>query len=562
MRFYYFPLALLLAIPASPAETPILDVMSAELERSVEGLQDQDPPPYFLSYEITESRRIFVSASFGALTGSVDSRRRQLDTDLRVGDYSFDSSHPVRGRSGRGFGGRGGGFSYVEVPVEDDPAAIRNVLWRSTDSAYKRAVEQLTRVQSNDQVAVEAEDQSGDFSREKPQQASEPMVEIELDRGAWEEKVRRFSAPFSAYGNIFGASVTLSVTGETRWYVNSEGARVRTSQPYYRLAISAETKADDGMRLPRYESFFSSEPGGLPDDATVLETVSGMIEDLAGLRQAPVVEPYTGPAILSGRAAGVFFHEVLGHRLEGHRLKSEDEGQTFKGKVDEAVLPEAFSIVFDPTLPVIGGVDLAGAYTFDNQGVPARRLPVIEDGLFKNFLMSRTPIEGFESSNGHGRKQAGFSPVARQSNLLVESSEKLIYSDLEKRLIELLEEQDKPFGLIFEDIQGGFTLTGRRTANAFNVLPILVYRLHRDGRRELVRGVDLIGTPLTALSKVVAAGDKVEVFNGTCGAESGGVPVSAASPPILISQIEVQKKAKSQDRPPLLPAPFEEKLLP
>ena len=109
---------------------------------------------------------------------------------------------------------------------------------------------------------------------------------------------------------------------------------------------------------------------------------------------------------------------------------------------------------------------------------------------------------------------------------------------------------------MFEDIQGGFTITGRTIPNAFNVLPILVYRLFPDGRKELVRGVDLIGTPLTAFSKVLAADNGVGVFNGTCGAESGGVPVAAASPGLLVSQIEVQKKDKSQERAPILPAPF------
>jgi predicted Zn-dependent protease len=205
---------------------------------------------------------------------------------------------------------------------------------------------------------------------------------------------------------------------------------------------------------------------------------------------------------------------------------------------------------------------LSGFYPYDNQGVMSRPVTVIDGGVFRNFLMSRTPIDGFERSNGHGRKQAGYSPVSRQSNLIVKSSAALSAHEIEQRLIAMLEEQDKPFGLYFEDIQGGFTLTGRQGANAFNVLPIMVYRIHRDGRRELVRGVDLIGTPLTAFSKIVAAGGEVGVFNGTCGAESGGVPVSAVSPEILISQIEVQKQAKSQDRPPILPAPFEEKRLP
>ena len=280
-----------------------------------------------------------------------------------------------------------------------------------------------------------------------------------------------------------------------------------------------------------------------------------MIRDLEALRVAPVVDPYTGPAILSGRASGVFFHEVLGHRVEGHRQKREEDAQTFKKMVNQKVLPETFSISFDPTVRRMGSIDLVGAYGYDNQGVKARRVTVIEEGVLKNFLMSRTPIEGFSRSNGHGRKSAGFVPVARQSNLFVEVREPLSREDLKAMLIDQLKRDNKPFGLFFEDIQGGFTITGRTIPNAFNVLPVMVYRIYPDGREELVRGVDLIGTPLTTFSKVTAASNQNEVFNGFCGAESGGVPVAAVSPAVLVSQIEVQKKAKSQERPPILPFP-------
>jgi TldD protein len=536
--------------PAKPAPSPVVQAMRDELSRSMGALKSQPTPPYFLSYEITDTETAGVSGSFGTLVNSGQNRRRVLDTDLRVGDYSFDNTRQVRG-GGPSFSR----FQGVPVPIEDDPAAIRAALWYDTDQRYKRAVEQLTAVKTNVQVKVETEDKSADFSREAPAVAVEPGTPLSVDRRAWEQKVRAYTAPFTRYGHIYEATADFSANSETRYYVDSEGSSLQTSQVYYRLFVTAFTKAEDGMELPRYESYFAYTPAGLPDDATVLRAVDKMIQDLETLRRAPVVDPYTGPAILSGRAAGVFFHEVFGHRIEGHRQKREEEGQTFRKMVDQRVLPEIFSVYFDPTVSRAANTDLVGAYRYDNQGVKARRVPVIENGIFKSFLMSRTPIDGFPSSNGHGRRQAGLAPVARQSNLLVEVTRPVSSAALKQALVDQLRQQGKPFGLLFDDIAGGFTITSRTIPNAFNVLPVMVYRIYPDGRQELVRGVDLIGTPLTTFSKIMAADDRPGVFNGVCGAESGGVPVAAVSPALLVSQIEVQKKDKSQERPPLLPAP-------
>ena len=534
----------------SRAAVSVLGVMQAELERSAKVLAEQPTPLYFLSYEITEERSSFVRASFGAVTASSESERRLLDIDLRVGDYGLDNTHPIRER----FGSSSRRFSPLEVPIADI-GALRNTLWLQTDKKYKQAIEQLTKVKANIQVKVEEEDRAPDFSAETPESAVEQPHSLVFDRSAWEDKLRRYTALFSRSSHIYSADAALSASVVTRWYVNSEGSKIRTAESRARLMISALTKAEDGMELPRYETFFSFDLDGLPDDSEVLEKVRAIIRDLEALRVAPIADPYTGPAILSGRASGVFFHEILGHRVEGHRQKSEQDSQTFKKMLGQRVLPETFSVVFDPTVRRSGPTDLAGSYRFDNQGVKARRVNVIEDGTLTRFIMSRAPIDGFARSNGHGRKQPGFAPVSRQSNLFVRVSEPHSRDALKNMLIARLNAEGKDFGLFFEDIQGGFTTTGRMLPNAFNVLPIMVYRIYADGREELVRGVDLIGTPLTTFSKVVAASDEIEVFNGTCGAESGGVPVSAASPAILVSQIEVQKKEKSVERLPLLPAP-------
>jgi predicted Zn-dependent protease len=314
------------------------------------------------------------------------------------------------------------------------------------------------------------------------------------------------------------------------------------------------------MELRQYDSFDSRTVEGLPSEKVIGDKIRQMAENLRLLRTAPLVEPYNGPAILSGQAAGVFFHEIFGHRIEGHRQKNERDGQTFARKMNENILPSFISVYDDPTVMKMNDHDLNGHYRFDDEGVKAQRVSVVETGTLKNFLMSRSPFKNFNKSNGHGRAQAGHEPVSRQGNLIIKCMKTVPYVKLREMLIEECKKQKKEFGLIFEKVKGGFTMTGRMIPNAFNIRPILVYRIYTDGRPdELVRGVDLIGTPLTPFSKIIAASDTVDVFNGYCGAESGSVPVSAVSPALLVSEIEVQKKEKATAKLPILPPPFYDK---
>jgi predicted Zn-dependent protease len=304
------------------------------------------------------------------------------------------------------------------------------------------------------------------------------------------------------------------------------------------LELFIQGKATDGMDLERYYNFDWVKPADAPDDKAVYAAEATMRKELEGLVKAPINEPSVTPALLTGRAAAVFFHEVFGHRAEGHRQKDASEGQTFAKKVNEQIL---------------------GYYEFDDEGVKAHRVVLVDHGVLKDFEMSRSPLVGFPHSNGHGRRQLGASPVSRQGNLIVESSKTVTNAQLRAKLIELIKEQKKPYGLLIDDIAGGFTFTGRGQPQAFQVQPLVVYRVFADGRPDqLIRGVDIVGTPLAALTKIVATGDKQEVFNGYCGAESGSVPVAAAAPAILTSELEVQKKETSTDRPPILPAPAQD----
>ena len=541
--------------PSAPAPNLVLDVMQQELTRAMGELKKADPPPYFLGYSVSEHEYASISATQGALYSSAQTRMRTLDVSVRVGSPALDNTHSEN---------RSSGLTSALLPVEDDRDAIARVLWLTTDREYKQAARTFLQVKTNSEVRTDEEDQSPDFSQEQAQSHVAPQVSIDgFDRAAWETKVRRYSALFVKYPEVYRSVVTLTVDNFTHYFISSEGARIESQRPQIRLIIYAETRADDGMELLRNETFDGSTFDRLPSDAVVEAKVQKMAEDLKNLRQAPLVEPFSGPAMLSGRAAAVFFHEVLGHRLEGQRQRGDQEGQTFTKKVDQEVLPTFLSVVDDPTQRQLNGVELSGWYDFDDEGVPAQRTEVVKDGILRQFLMSRMPIKGFSKSNGHGRAQDNYVPVGRQGNLIVTSSKTVPDAQLREMLIAEIKKQKKPYGLYFEDIAGGFTLTTRQLPQAFQVLPLMVRRVYPDGRPdELVRGVDIVGTPLASLNRLVLTGDTTQVFNGVCGAESGYVPVSAASPAILFSELEVQKKAKSNTRPPILPPPAFEKVPP
>ena len=534
-----------------PPPTPLLGIMHAELQRNLEALKAAPMPAYFIGYTVHETRTTRVAASQGALLRSDQSHNRAASVDVRVGDYTFDNTHPLRGDSNSG-----PRITRVSLPLTDEDKAVRLELWRGTDRAYKQAAESLTRARTNAAAKIQDDDPAPDFSREAAEVHVGPPASYTMNTTSWEERLRRLSAPFADDPLIFRSDVSLTVEATNRYYTNSEGSRIATGELFCRIMIQAATKAADGMELPLHSSFFARTPEGLPAEAALLTEVRAMIGLLARLREAPIVDPFSGPAILSGRAAGVFFHEIFGHRVEGHRQRSADDAQTFAKRVGQPVLPAFLNVIFDPTRRMRGTTELHGFYEFDDEGVKARPVTVVDKGVLETFLLGRAPIRQFPQSNGHGRAQPGFVPVSRQSNLIVESTQ----SVSSERLIEMLKEearrQNRPFGLLFDNIEGGFTFTGRNTPNAFNVLPNVVYRVYADGRPlELVRGVDLIGTPLAAFGKILAASDTVDVFNGLCGAESGSVPVSASSPSLLVSEVEVQKKAQSQETLPILPAP-------
>jgi TldD protein len=536
----------------------VMQALEAELHRSVTGLAEKaERAPYYLGYAVWDRETELITAGYGSILIDRSARQRLLDVDARVGDYRFDNTRRLQGTSAAA----APPTAPLPLPIDDDVAALRAAIWQRTDRALRAAAERLIQVEANRAATTAAADTSADFSREAPYTLIEDVPPAPaFDREAWRARLRRVSARFDEHDEIDRASVQLSATREVRYLVTSEGTRVRTGAIGIRLVIAANTRADDGMDLSLSRTFEATSPDELPAERTLVAATDSLIHELIALRAAPEVEPFTGPAILSGRASAVFFHEIFGHRIEGHRQKDESFAQTFTNRVGEVVLPSFLSVTDDPTQRAFQDIALAGHYRVDDEGVPPRAVTLIEEGVLRGFVMGRSPIQAMPNSTGHGRRQPGYAAVARQGNLMVTSAQTLSPEQLRARLIEEIRRQNKPYGLRIEEIQGGFTFTGRITPQSFKVIPLKVYRVYADGRPdELVRGVDMVGTPLTVFGKILATDDRPEVFNGMCGAESGSVPVSAVSPAILIEEVEIEKKATSSVPRPLLPPPSGER---
>jgi predicted Zn-dependent protease len=528
----------------------LVEILRSELDREFSGLKTKaDPAPYYMAYEVTDDQTDSASATSGALLDDVHEHGRAVDTTIRVGTPKFDNYHPYKGNRVRF-------TSLTSLSLDDNPDQIRRALWDETNRVYRAAARRLLQLRTDEQLLAQATDQDADFSSEPAQTYSQLPETYRYNMKDWSQKLRGWSAEFRQHPKILGSGVSFIAKRDIKTFVNTEGSAIEQGNNFFRIEISGMGLAPDGMQVRTFDTIEASDPAHLPNDKTVLARVQDVAKKVDALVNAPPAEPIVCPAILSGRASAVFFHEIFGHRIEGHRQKDVSEGQTFTKMLGQKVLPDFISVDFNPTLRQYNGTDLIGYYDYDDEGVKARPVKVVEDGVLKTFLLSRSPVAQFHESNGHGRRQAGFEVVSRQSNLIVESSKQVSEQQLHAELIEEIKKQNKPYGLYFEEVSSGYTTTGRQGLQAFTVVPLVVYRVYADGRMdELIRGVDIVGTPLSSFQKILATSNVSQVFNGFCGAESGSIPVSAVSPAILLSEIETQKKQNAQEKLPILPRP-------
>jgi TldD protein len=536
----------------------VLNALKDELVRSKHKLRmPGEDGPYFIRYLVREYDDYDLGARFGAMFEDSYQHVRQASVETRVGSYQFDNTADDSAEKAFDLDD----FDRYEpptfAPIDDDMDAMRATMWLQTDARYKQALAALHKKRGTRVTKLVEDEKMPSFSREKAARAVDPPITLKLDRAMWSDRLRRVSALFKNYPEIFDSQVKMAVDHQTRYLVTSEGSELVSERLIYSIQLLASSRAKDGLLVNHFKSFYGANEAEMPDEVELGRTAAQLADEVKRLREAPMLDPFNGPAILLPEAAGVFFHEALGHRLEGERQNDNKEGATFKGQIGKPVLPSFVSVLDDPTLRKVGNVSLNGYYRFDDEGVISRPVTLVDHGILRNYLKSRTPVKGSLDSNGHGRAEGTQDPIGRMASTIVKLDKVVSYAKLKEMLLEEVRRQKKAFGLIIADISGGQTNTTTYDFQAFKGMPRIVYRVDANtGEETLVRGVEFVGTPIGSLNRIAAASDQAAVFNGFCGAESGYVPVSTVAPAVLISEIELQRTRRALERPPLLPAPW------
>lgn len=522
--------------------------------RNFKVLKKQKPPVYYLSYRYSEWEDVDVDASLNGVSVH-QSKDNKVAVLVRVGDKKLDNTRALKGEKTV----YGIANSWWVGPQEQNPKAFQLNFWDLTEQAVEEAQQQYSQVIAHQRTMSQAQDQSDDFVFPPTETYCETTAAQQIDL----DKVKALLAAGAklpqgkAY--VLNYNMSFGYTHAQKYFVDSRGTQLTFPAEQMRLGYTITNRLKDGMTLDQTRTYDISSTDELPSEEQFLADITESLNKLEQLAKAPQGEPFTAPTLLQGRAAAVFVHEVLGHRLEGHRQKDESQGQTFTGKVGKQVISALLTIVDDPTMIYFNGKALRGHYIYDEEGVKSRPVTLVENGVLKNFLMSSNPIKGFPVSNGHGRAGTNYRAVARMGIMRATSSKTVPYEELEKKLIAEIKRQGKPYGFIIEDLGGGYTLTGKSLPQSFKLETKLVWRMYPDGHKEMVRGLDVVGTPLVSFNKVLAVGDDDTIFDGSCGAESGWVPQTNIAPSILFEDLEMEKTETSAWKPPLLPSPLLEK---
>ncbi|NVB41823.1 hypothetical protein G6O69_28580 [Pseudenhygromyxa sp. WMMC2535] len=539
---------------------PILDALRAEQRRSLEGLRvPGSPRPYYVLYALRRRRQLLLQAAHGSLLRRRERSSNDLFVDVRVGSHEFDNVMDG-GLDPEAAAEERESADWLTAPDDLDPTGLRCALWKLTQLKFDEALSDYYDHRKA-MVAEFLRDEVASFTRERAVVHLEDIDDAPLPVSDWSDTLVELSRVFLEHPEVYDPALTIRGERLHRWQVDSEGARIRTSDLWLEFEVSGWVLTEDGVYVEATRSIPGRRPEELPDAEQMRALLDEVLAELAELRAAESPGAFIGPALLSGQAASTIFHEALGHRLEGNRLVARGETRTFAHMLGERVLPRGLHVYDDPSLEQFEGRSLWGSYRVDDEGVAAQRAALIRDGELVGFLRSRAalPSDHPQRSNGHGRSAGLERPMARMGNLVVEAEPEAAMdaAALEAELLRLAKAAGRREVAVIHHIRAGETSTDSYDFQVFKGELAHVELIDVEtGARRRVRDLELIGTPLSALQKIVAFGGRAGVDHGHCWAESGSLPVAGVAPQMLLGEVELQQASRTGYHEPLLPPPF------
>ncbi len=563
----------------STEQTPggvLMQAMRDELDRTMQRLRmEQMESPYFVSYRVAEEEEAGAAATFGAVEDVWHSRRRTLSVEVRVGDAELDNSSFLPARTYSSPSQR-----TISLPLDDNYKELRRRLWLATDEAYKHALETLAKKTAA--LQNRSREDVPDFAAAEPVQVFEQPLAPSGDIAAIEQQVRELSALFRQTPGVHRSRVRGDAGVEHIYYVSSEGTAFIRARGAATVQATARTQSPDGDFLHDAEVFHADAWNELPPSAEMAEQVRAMAAALSARREAGLVERYSGPVLLQGAAAAELLAQAFAPRLLGSPIPVAGDARMdgfaaslrapFTDRIGARVLPRFLDLRDDPTLRTFAGGPLAGGYSVDDDGQPSAPTSLIENGILKTLLTARNPVPGVSASTGN-RRGAAVAP----SNLLLTTEAGLSADDLRGEFMQLVAERGNEFGIVVRRlgtlIDGGGLAPGR--GNQVEQLRLVrAYKVHPDGREELIRKSELVGLGDSSFKEIVAVSQTTtqyatqflppslwyqEYTSAFYGRRAAIPTMSVSTPDLLFEEMTLRKPVGNVPRPPLATHPFFDK---
>ena len=511
----------------------IFRAVESEMNRAMSGLKFKTfDKPYFLEYIVEEVDTLGIEATFGAIKKSRREKTRMLYTQVRVGNYELDNAGEYAFR-----------FPFP-MSKDNDYDSLRRSVWFVTDRSYKQAINMFEMVKAAKRNSTEDEDEKvPSFSKEKPIVLIEKRGKLEIDKEKWEKRVRDWSAMFRKYPQFRDSSVNFYVRQTNRYLINTEGTRILKPKLLITFDIHARALTANNTSVEPYRHMFAKSFDDMPSMEKVGKEIESLAQEIKNFEKIPQFkDTYIGPAIFTKGASVQLFLQLLSSNLSGG---------SFSDRIGRKVLPSFLSVIDDPTQTKFGNFKLAGNYKIDDEGVIAKPLTLIENGILKTLLMTRNPIKKIRNSNGRARGASVSGSSANISNLFIKSKDGKSFAELKKQLIEECKKQGLSYGVIFRE--------NNATFSTYSGGSLIVHKVYvKDGREEVFKGASLQDLSSRELRNILAAGNDPFPFSFLLNSsyQGSGVPASVVAPSVLMEEVYLKKSKYTKEKPKLITHPF------